>query len=62
MILLEKFFRDDIASHTLNTLVLSRCRVPAPKPLAPKESYSIPTIAFEDGRDKLPAHNPGVLI
>jgi hypothetical protein len=40
----------------------SRC-VPAPKPLcAPRESYSIPTIAFECGRDKLPAQNPCVLI
>ena len=23
----------------------------------PKENYSMPTVAFEDGRDKLPAHN-----
>jgi hypothetical protein len=33
-----------------------------PKPLhAPKENYSIPTVAFEDVRDKLPAHNRRVL-
>jgi hypothetical protein len=32
-----------------------------PRPLhAPKENCSIPTVAFEDVRDKLPAHNRGV--
>ena len=34
----------------------------SPKPLrAPKENCSIPTVAFEDVRDKLPAHNRRVL-
>lgn len=33
-----------------------------PKPLhAPKENCSIPTVAFEDVRDTLPAHNGRVL-
>jgi hypothetical protein len=33
-----------------------------PKPLhAPKENCSIPTVAFEDVRDTLPAHNRRVL-
>jgi hypothetical protein len=44
------------SSHLGRTSFETLCETP--KPLhAPKENYSIPTVAFEDVRDKLPAHN-----
>jgi hypothetical protein len=57
------------SSHLHRTISRSICeRVSktlcktTPKPLhAPKENCSIPTVAFEDVRDKLPAHNRRVL-
>jgi hypothetical protein len=58
-----------VSSHRHRTISRSICgRVSktlceaTPKPLhAPKENCSIPTVAFEDVRDKLPAHNRRVL-
>ena len=58
-----------VSSHLHRTISRSICeRVSktlceaTPKPLhAPKENCSIPTVAFEDVRDKLPAHNGRVL-
>jgi hypothetical protein len=45
------------SSHLRRTSFETLCET-TPKPLhAPKENYSIPTVAFEDVRDKLPAHN-----
>jgi hypothetical protein len=48
---------------SMNVMVRAKTLCEAtPRPLhAPKENCSIPTVAFEDVRDRLPAHNRGVL-
>jgi hypothetical protein len=50
------------SSRSICERVSKRLREATSKPLhTPKENYSIPTVAFGDVRDELPAHNRRVL-